>query len=429
MNKRFLSGLLIGLLVFVSSARSEEFDIADLAEGFAAEECLDYCIVGVCFWLVGCPYCHIKTDAKIQHRLPDLVVTAFKKPGESPWKEGRNAYGSFASKSLKTILSPIADGSFTVMERGAEKSDRMFNEVHVVGNPVAYVSNAVDYLCPTKAMPIPYFLSEVDSLAWRDPRSEMTHIESYTPGMREIWGIGTSVYPRVGTVMQPDPPKAAATDAQRAIDIVLQNWQVPHVYIPFGFANFNPDLMNILSNPAEGGEGFDTLTSLTGTGNGLLGAGSSMMGNLRGVSDIASGNIGGISELWTFNADTFNSFIGEDYASVVKSGIDGVTQISGMTSINNLTDFNVSGYLANQITWLEPGIETEKAWQMISPKKQMNCESFVDAPGDWSDDKQSKEYTWGWQYWRKYKCCVPHAGAYVGSVEFEPICIIGSNDY
>ena len=374
-----------------------------MVDGFAAEECLDYCIVGVCFWLVGCPYCSIETTAKIQHRLPDLVVTAFKKPGQSPWKEGRSAYGGFAEKSLKKILGPLADGSATILEGGEEKSNRMFNEVHVVGNPVAYVSETNDYLCDTEAIPIPYFLSEVDALAWRDPRAEMLHIESYTPGMREIWGIGTSVYPRVGHVMQPDPPKAAATAAQRAIDLVLQNWQLPHVYIPFGFANMNPDLENIVSAPSssEDGSGSDTSTSDSG--------------------------------LWSFNSDSFNSDMGQDYSSVSQSGYAGQTQISSTewTQIGGTVDSetgNSSGYIASLISWLEPVNEAEKAWQMISPIKQDACESFVDAPSDWSDDKQSEEYTFGWQYWRKYKCCVPGPGAFIGSVEFEPICIIGSND-
>ncbi|MCG7932990.1 MAG: TraU family protein [Candidatus Thiodiazotropha lotti] len=385
-----------------------------MVEGFAAEECLDYCIVGVCFWLVGCPYCEIETTAKIQHRLPDLVVTAFKLPGENPWTEGRNVYGEFAKNSLENIMGDEADGSATIMEGGEERSDVMFNEVHVIGNPVAYVSESFDYLCDTESMPIPYFLSEVDSAAWRDPRSESWHYESYTPGAREIWGIGTSVYPRVGYAKQPDPPKAAATAAQRAIDLVLQNYQLPHIYIPFSFANNNSDMDGMFEDPSSNSGTGGT----TGSGSGTDG-GENVTGGMGDSGSSGSSGSEGGSGLWSFTSDGFdpeNDSMVSDFSSLVQSGTEGDTQVEG-------------GFFGNIIKWMEPGLEDEKAWQMISPTKQDACEAFTDLPDDWSDDKQSEEYTFGWQYWRKYKCCVPGNGAYIGSAEFEPICVIGSNDY
>lgn len=408
MKQKLLQSVLIALLVMSSTAKSEEFGISDLVEGFAAEECLDYCIVGVCFWLVGCPFCSIETTAKIQHRLPDLVVSAFKLPGENPWTEGRNIYGEFAKNSLENIMGDMADGSAVITEGGEERSDIMFNEVHVIGNPVAYVSESIDYLCDTEAIPIPYFLSEVDSAAWRDSRSEAWHYESYTPGAREIWGLGTSVYPRVGHVMQPDPTKAAATAAQRAIDLVLQNYQIPHVYIPFSFANYNPDMENVLTNPSTTGDNTDVVSVTDG--------GEDVLGGSGGSGSSGSGEGSG---LWTFNSDGYdpeNQSMVSDYSSLVQSGTEGNTQVNG-------------GFFSNIVKWMEPGLEDEKAWQMISPVKQDYCEAFTDLPAEWSLDKQSEEYTFGWQYWRKYKCCVPGGGAFIGSVEFEPICIIGSDDY
>ncbi|MCU7804172.1 MAG: TraU family protein [Candidatus Thiodiazotropha sp. (ex Lucinoma borealis)] len=380
--------------------------------------------MGVCFWLVGiCPYCEIETTAKIQHRLPDLVVSAFKKPGQNPWVEARAIYGTFAAGALRTILGPLADGSGTILERGEENSDIMFNEVHVIGNPVAYASglagSAVGFLCQSQSLPIPYFLSEVDAIAWRDPLSESLHPESYTPGMREIWGMGGSVFPRVGYVKQPDPPMAAAINAQRAIDIVLQNWQVPHLYVPFGFANMSASLSSIVTDPSSLSDSIsDTVSSVVGSGS-ESGEGTDGLWSLAGID---------------LDPDMLNAF-----SSVVTTGsIDiGSLPIIGSISLDlgNLDSIGMDnlssigfGSLGNYISWLEPGLEGEKAWQMISPRRQNYCESFVDAPLLWSSDKQSRDYTFGWQYWRKYKCCEPHLGAFIGSTEFSPVCLIGSND-
>jgi integrating conjugative element protein (TIGR03756 family) len=420
MKSKLLNFVMILVLIVSTPARSDEFGINDLVQGFAADECLDYCIVGVCFWLVGiCPFCEIETTAKIQHRLPDLVVSAYKLPGENPWNEARNVYGEFALDALRDIQGDHADGSATVYSTmyhdSEEKSSVAFNEVQIVGNPVAYVSESTDYLCDTESDPIPYFMSELDATAWRNPILEGWHIESYTPGMRELWPMGGSVFPRVGYLKSYDPPKAAAVMAQRAIDITLQTWQLPHLYIPFGYGKINPDLDNVVSDPSSTDAGPD----------GMECAGT----------DSETG-------LWSFNVDSVTPEFIDYMNSLVQTGDEGagseeLTRMRGDPCADNQADCSSSGgfwdgvscQLQQYIYWLEPGLERERAWQMISPVQQNYCESFIEVPDDWSDDKQTDEYTFGWQYWRKYKCCVPNAGIFLGSVEFEPICVIGSNDY
>jgi hypothetical protein len=194
----------------------------------------------------------------------------------------------------------------------------------------------------------------------------------------------------------------------------LQVWQLPHLYIPFGYASFNPDLDNLVENPGSGQSG-------------------------PGGMECPDTGDGG---LWELGSDAVTPEFVDSLNSVVRTGGPGagseaITRMRGNPCANNQQDCSTSGGFWNGVScqlrkyvyWLEPGLESDRAWQMISPIKQNYCESFIEVPDTWSDDKQTDEYTFGWQYWRKYKCCVPTAGIFLGSTEFSPICVIGSNDY
>ena len=74
---------------------------------------------------------------------------------------------------------------------------------------------------------MPYFLSTLDSAAWRTGVPESLYPEALVPGQREIgsqaaanmWG---NVYPRSGFVSQTDDDKASAVVAQRVADIITR---------------------------------------------------------------------------------------------------------------------------------------------------------------------------------------------------------------
>ena len=51
------------------------FNTAQLIYRSIQVKCLDWQIIGLCFWLKCSPKCSIKTTPKISHYLPDLTVT------------------------------------------------------------------------------------------------------------------------------------------------------------------------------------------------------------------------------------------------------------------------------------------------------------------------------------------------------------------
>jgi integrating conjugative element protein (TIGR03756 family) len=218
----------------------------------AIPSCLRWMPIGVCFWL-SCSLtsgCSIRTSVMVGHYHPDLVVGAFKRPGETPWVEMRSAFAASADPAARTLIAGISGmPSHLVYEGGDQVEDRFsrdhtthrFKEGDAVGHPASLLDLGldlpglgIDYLCPSRATPfVPYFHSGLDALAWRWSVPESAYPQALIPGQREIgqfplytWG---AVYPRHGAVHQADDAKAGAVIAQRVGDIVTRDNQ-PHVY-------------------------------------------------------------------------------------------------------------------------------------------------------------------------------------------------------
>lgn len=276
----------VGGWLIALPAVAETFNTTDvLRVASDGRSCLNYRITSQCVYAyISCNLfgCKIKTQLRdrIEHRLPDLVVTAFQQPGKTPFTEIRNtasvaALAVLNSPAMQAALGDSASGGSVQFNNGRGiKQGLTFNESNVVGTPVIEVIRNIykyqvpslsgsPYLCPSAVTPLkPYFMSELDALAWRSAALN-TGMESLVPGRREIgtnllktWG---SVYPRIGFVMQNQAPKAAAVIAQRAIDLVTQRHQRPHIYSPFvveGVSEKSPVWQMISPTPASHCEAF-----------------------------------------------------------------------------------------------------------------------------------------------------------------------------
>ena len=243
-------------------------DILQAAIAGASENCLDYCITGICFWL-KCKWsgCKIKTTPQIEHFLPDLVVTAHKTPGDLPWTEAAALYGAAAAAAASSLSGTGLAGGGSRHVTGTHGSGEgetaraghenlLFRDVSVIGSPVVAafarqnrIGPRSGYLCRTPVRPMmPYFLSELDHLVWRGGAlsgPEVLYPASFIPGRREVgrgafrsWG---PVHPRTGFLHANEEPKGAAVMAQRGMDIATRHDQ-PHVYQPAPVDSSNEDI-------------------------------------------------------------------------------------------------------------------------------------------------------------------------------------------
>ena len=229
MNRRMKTAL-ASLLVSTSAFALETTAIVS---SVASSDCLDYRIVGLCYWLY-CTYggCSVRTSVKVRHYVPDAVVSSYANTGENPWNEVR---------SMSQPNGEAQGGGDGTTNQEHENNLAKFKNADVIGHPGSLIfsvfASSFGYSCSGAGTAfMPYLLSTLDTLAWRYNLPELAYPESLTPGQREIgsrsaqnlWG---HVYPRGGFLHQSDDYKSAAVVAQRAGDIVTRRGQI-HVYQP-----------------------------------------------------------------------------------------------------------------------------------------------------------------------------------------------------
>lgn len=204
---------------------------ATITASAASPDCLDYRVVGVCYWLFCTNFgCSVRTSPKIRHYVPDAVVSSYANTGENPWQDVR------ALSPANATAQGGGDGTSGISQ---ENELSKFKNADVIGHPGGWAfsqfAGQSGYTCPGAGTAFtPYLLSTLDTLAWRYNIPEAVFLESLTPGRREVgnraasnlWG---AVYPRGGFLHQADDYKAAAVVAQRAGDIVTRQGQA-HVY-------------------------------------------------------------------------------------------------------------------------------------------------------------------------------------------------------
>ena len=267
MKPSFAAAVLVVLLpaLFLFPARaggdSAAFTSADIARASVSAPCLDWKLRGICLKLrCGLFGCRIKTVPWVEHRIPDLVVSAYNEPGDNPWTEARALYGrplaaAADAVARATLGVPLGGGRSAAGRPAAGRpggapgaaapgrvSNLRFKEVTVVGNPAVaafrrwLAGGTVPVACGTAVRPMAlHFASEVDAAGWRTGIAEQLYPATWTPGARPIGrfpgGLWGTVHPRQGHVRQYHDVLAGAVAAQRAVDIATRSGQ-PHLYVP-----------------------------------------------------------------------------------------------------------------------------------------------------------------------------------------------------
>jgi len=223
----------IAAILLTTGTPSLALDTATITSSALSPDCLEYRVVGICFWLL-CTYfsCSVETSVKVRHYVPDAVVSSYSNSGENPWAE---------VKSMSQPNATAQAGGDGTTSHDSENNLAKFKNADVIGHPGGYMfsqfASSFGYSCEGAGTAfMPYLLSTLDTLAWRYNVPEMAYPEALIPGEREIgtrtdrnlWG---NVYPRGGFLHQTNDYMAGAVVAQRAGDIVTRSGQI-HVYQP-----------------------------------------------------------------------------------------------------------------------------------------------------------------------------------------------------
>ncbi|CAE1141600.1 TIGR03756 family integrating conjugative element protein [Serratia sp. Tan611] len=244
--KRAFCAAGVGTVLLTASAPATlaALNTAQIVASAVSPSCISWRVSGICYWLFcGFHGCTVRTSVKVTHFIPEAVVSTYNSQGGNPWREMSmvsQASGGLES-SITGALSGVSagGGNNELKTPGQRKTNLHFKYSDAIGHPATSIigGSIPGYSCRSAAMPfVPYFLSTLDSLAWRTGMPESLYPEALVPGQREIgsqagsnmWG---NVYPRSGFVTQVDDDKAGAVVAQRVADIITRSGQ-PHVYQP-----------------------------------------------------------------------------------------------------------------------------------------------------------------------------------------------------
>jgi integrating conjugative element protein (TIGR03756 family) len=194
--------------------------------------CVQYHVDGICIWMTCTMFgCTTSTSMKVSHFNPETVVSSYGLTGANPWRE----------VMFYSTPNPSADGMGFLSGLAARNTKRnnliKFKNVDVIGHPGSIGDLNFGYTCEKATTSFtPYFISTLDSTAWRWGTTEQMYPETFIPGAREMapfftgndWG---NIFPRQGFLAQPDDYKAAAVMAQRAANITSSIGS-PHLYQP-----------------------------------------------------------------------------------------------------------------------------------------------------------------------------------------------------
>ena len=75
----------IAAIFFGATSPCFSIDTADLVTSTFSADCLEYRVVGMCFWLRCSLYsCSVETSVKVRHYIPDAVVSSYNNTGGKP---------------------------------------------------------------------------------------------------------------------------------------------------------------------------------------------------------------------------------------------------------------------------------------------------------------------------------------------------------
>ncbi|MFK9880907.1 TraU family protein, partial [Klebsiella pneumoniae] len=164
MKHRFAYPLAALLMAGSAVPASASLTTPQLVASAACPDCIDYRVVGVCYWLLCTPFgCSVKTSVKVRHFIPQVVVSAYRQPGDNPWRE--------VAMLSRSALGGLADGGGeNQQKRGQRKDNVRYRSVDAIGHPAASLigQQTSGYSCKGAATAWqPYFLSNLDALMWR----------------------------------------------------------------------------------------------------------------------------------------------------------------------------------------------------------------------------------------------------------------------
>jgi hypothetical protein len=365
-----------------SGKSSNALDTDKIVQSCLSTDCLDYKVVGVCFWLLCTNYgCSVRTSIKVRHYVPDAVVSSYANTGENPWED---------VKDMSRPNDEAQGGRDGTTNHQRENNLARFKNADVIGHPGGEVfsqfADGFGYTCKGAGTAFfPYFLSTLDSLAWRSGIPESLYLESSIPGLREVSDI-------------------FKTNDNNSMNLDGLMDQLNSLFDGKTSEAGNADAGNAGTGNAEAGT-----TGAGGAGNAEAGNGMDGTGILND-SQLAGNIWGSVYPRMGFLHQS------DDYkaaAVIAQRAGDVVTRKWQVHVYWPLVADAKDGY------WpageLKEGDASTGKWQELLPTQSDKCAVFPHK----QTQKQASKGDYAWALWRPYACCERKGQIFLFSVDTE----------
>ena len=455
----------------MADSDSQTFKLQDLIgtsiNGMLDEDCGGYCVTGVCahwkwgFSLSRGAYIYTIVSPRIQHALPELLISAYDEVGEEPLKEWRDTFGSIVSTantgagSLLGLVGGLQGGRADPLRQGQHQTIS-FKEVDVVGHPLALLPDLINEGSSPKLSG--YKVPEYGS----DSKVEPTNVDSDTQGKLDKSGFGFDTskikIPTMEDVVNTIKQKLIA--AIRAFEIIQQVEEVLSAVQTI--KNIKKDVNTIM-------DGFEA-TSMTAIAS--SGWGNLARPRFRAPRLFCPTNIKPFQPYYLSFADAFWWRSGYPLTDGPISGTDHSKTIINPLSKDTLQKVNTTAEVFTKEIWgnmyprdgsinqshdaktasvlawrgldvlktaVKPGyrvgvelphsIEGGK-WQMIFPQvKSCRADPYYPQDDNLTIDslKPSGYGGYAWNYYKTYECCSNTSGHKIGELTMPKVCLSFGN--
>lgn len=440
-----LTVALLALTLSVTPPRGPhagEFTSADLLSASFDRECLDYCIIGLCFWLTcGLTGCSVVTTPKVKHRWPDLVVQANAQPGDMAWTELRETLGTASytgASALTMALAGAPAGGGDLVTDTAQRSDGVrYHDTSVIGSPMALITRS--------AVSAAELRTTLTALA----NQEEGYLSGITPPSPTA--VAAAVSPEIATALNAASSVADIANTVNSFVTTLEGLQtlseLGSAGIGFGFdigsafcpSQARPFLPYYLSELDVIGwrmgipDRFapeSLIPGATAIGNWPLNTWGSVYPRTGFVTQTDPTKAAAVAAQRAIDITTSPAaphvyipfgYSGEREVTFGQRGLDQTECLlgGGRWEIDGENDGNC--HPRRSVQWLPASNAATDVWQMVSPVTGQ-CDHFGSADPSWSHGKQSTDHRYAWNYWRQYQCCLEGPGAFLYSISIPSVC-------
>jgi hypothetical protein len=409
----------------------------------AVPSCLQYKVKGTCFWLKCTswpPKCAVRTTLRIEHYVPEVVVSTWHEPLAHPWLDyGRPIAAGMGGVGSALLALPI-DSAGTRTSTSGENRNRLFRDADAIGNPLGALNFLLSGSFPSLATPgsIPFpttaelfkFPSTMSSIAgsWANvPQNAVNGTLNQIKSLANVPGKISQLGGQLGSL----PGKISSISTSFGN---LNNLMSQGASIVGASGQVSPSLPSLRSlidvTPLGIVQGLfcpPTSTPFALHYQSVLDA--LFWRNVIPAELIYPDSwIPGINEVGNFPKNTWGSLYprsGETtqpipikgsavLAQRVASIISRTAQPHVYSPLSQKGDFK---YFSPED--INPNDPANSKWQRLYPMASSSCEAFGanDSASltSWGDGHSTSEESYAWNLWRRAECC-KRDGSYVGSV-------------